>query len=79
MAGGDFNATVNAEVEGGEIDLFGAGKADIQHIDARVLQPLRQRQLQRLTGQTHVAAEYNGFRFEKFAIGAANPPRNIFV
>ena len=37
MAGGNFNAAIHAEMERGEIDLFGAGHTDIQHIDARIL------------------------------------------
>ncbi|CFZ36521.1 Uncharacterised protein [Salmonella enterica subsp. enterica serovar Typhi] len=37
MAGGHFNTAVHAEVEGGEVNLFGAGHTDIQHVDARVL------------------------------------------
>ncbi|MNP54185.1 hypothetical protein D3C76_1487200 [compost metagenome] len=48
-------------MEGGKVNLFSAGKADIQHVDARVLQPFRQRQLQGFAGQTHVAAQHNGF------------------
>ncbi|CAM3862898.1 hypothetical protein ESCOMM280M3_26440 [Escherichia coli] len=37
MAGGNFNAAIHAEMERGEIDLFGAGHTNIQHIDARIL------------------------------------------
>ncbi|CAM8485286.1 hypothetical protein ESCOMM068B2_23815 [Escherichia coli] len=37
MAGGNFDAAIHAEMERGEIDLFGAGHANIQHIDARIL------------------------------------------
>ena len=45
MAGGHFNTAVNAKVEGGEVNLFGARHANIQHIHPRILQPFRQRQL----------------------------------
>ncbi|MNB84906.1 hypothetical protein D3C75_317890 [compost metagenome] len=37
MAGGHFNPTVDPKVESGKIDLFGAGKTDIQHVNARIL------------------------------------------
>ncbi len=37
MAGRHFDTAVHAQVEGGKIDLFCTGKADIQHVDARVL------------------------------------------
>ena len=37
MAGSNFNTAIHAEMERGEIDLFGAGHADIQHINARIL------------------------------------------
>ncbi len=37
MAGGNFNAAIHTEMERGEIDFFGAGHANIQHIDARIL------------------------------------------
>ncbi|MNT30676.1 hypothetical protein D3C72_1664840 [compost metagenome] len=66
-------------MEGGEIDLFGAGQADIKHIHTGVLQPLCQRQFQRFAGETHIAAEHNGFRFQVFAVRAANAPRDIFI
>ncbi|CZY75713.1 Uncharacterised protein [Enterobacter cloacae] len=79
MAGRDFNPAVHAQVEGGKIDLFGTGKADIQHVHARVLQPFRQRQLQGFAGQTHVATQYDSFRFQVFAVRAADAPRNVFI
>ena len=79
VAGGHFNTTVHAQVEGGKVNLFGPGKSDIQHVHARVLQPFRQRQLQGFTGQTHVAAQHDGLRLQVFAIGAANAPRDIFI
>ncbi len=37
MAGGNFDAAIHAEMERGEIDLFGAGHANIQHVNARIL------------------------------------------
>ncbi|GDB25960.1 hypothetical protein HmCmsJML243_03241 [Escherichia coli] len=37
MAGGNFNAAIHAEMERGEIDLFGAGHTNIQHVNARIL------------------------------------------
>lgn len=37
MAGGHLNTAVHAEVEGGEVNLFGAGHTDIQHVNARIL------------------------------------------
>lgn len=37
MAGSDFDAAIHAEMERGVIDLFGAGHANIQHIDTRIL------------------------------------------
>ncbi|GDU50019.1 hypothetical protein ExPUPEC61_01723 [Escherichia coli] len=37
MAGSNFDAAIHAEMERGEINLFGAGHANIQHIDARIL------------------------------------------
>ena len=79
MTGGDFNAAINTQMEGRKIDFFGAGKANIKHIDARIAQAARQRQLQRFAGQTHIAAQHNGFWLQKLAIGAANTPRNIFI
>ncbi|CCK15078.1 conserved hypothetical protein [Cronobacter universalis NCTC 9529] len=79
VARGHFNAAVHAQMERREVNFFGAGQADIQHVDARVLQPFRQRQLQRFAGQTHIAAEHNGFRFQELAIGAADTPRDIFI
>ncbi len=62
VAGGHFNTAVHAQVEGGKIDLFCTGKADIQHVHARILQPFRQGQLQGLAGQAHVAAQHDSLR-----------------
>ena len=41
MAGGDFNTAVNAKMESGKVNLFSAGKADIQHVNARIAQASR--------------------------------------
>ena len=40
MAGGHFNTAIDAEVEGGKVNLFGAGKPDIEHVNARVAQAI---------------------------------------
>ncbi|SAB61585.1 Uncharacterised protein [Enterobacter hormaechei] len=37
MTGRHFDTAVHAQVEGGKIDLFGTGKTNVQHVDARVL------------------------------------------
>ncbi|MNN92196.1 hypothetical protein D3C81_2104390 [compost metagenome] len=79
MAGSHFDTAIHTEVEGGEIDFFGTRQADIQHVHARITQAFRQRHLQRLAGQTHIAAEHDGFRFQELTVCAANPPRNLFV
>ncbi|CAB5560473.1 Uncharacterised protein [Citrobacter werkmanii] len=79
MAGGHFNAAINAKMESGEINLFGARHANIQHIHPCILQTFRQRQLQRLAGQADIAAEDDGFRLQKLAVSAANTPRNLFI
>ncbi len=63
VAGRHFNTAVHAQVEGGKVNLLGPGKANIQHVHARVLQPFRQSQLKGLAGQTHVAAQHDGLRF----------------
>ena len=79
MAGGHFNTAVNAQVESGKINLFGARHTNIQHIHACILQSFRQRQLQRLAGQAHIAAEDDGFWLQELAVSAANTPRDIFI
>ena len=79
MAGGDFNAAVNAKVEGGKVNLFGAGQANIQHVDARITQAVSQRQLQRFAGQAYVTAQHDRLRFQVFTVGAANTPGDVFI
>ena len=79
MAGGHFNTAIDAQMEGRKIDLFRAGKANIQYVNARILQPFRQRQFQRLACQAHIAAQHNGFRLQELAVSAANTPRDILI
>ena len=79
MAGGDFDAAVNVEMEGSEVHLLGAGEADVDDVDAGIHQAFGQRLLERLAGQAHIAADHDAARLEEFAIGAADAAGNIFV
>ncbi|VAU34750.1 Uncharacterised protein [Klebsiella variicola] len=79
MARRHLDAAVHPEVEGGEVNLFGAAQADIQHVGAGVHQPAGQRQLQRLAGEAHIAPHHYLPGFQKFAIGAADTVGNVLV
>ena len=61
MAGGDFNAAVHIQMEGGEIDFFGAGHADVDHVGTAIHQAFGQRQLEGFAGQAHIAAHHDAF------------------
>ena len=79
MAGRYFYTAINAQMEGGEVNLFCARKSNIKHITAARHQAFRESQLQRLTCQTNVAADNNLFWFQTLRISATNTPGNILI
>ena len=79
VAGGDFDATVDIEVEGGEVDFFGAGHAEVDDVAAGVHQAVGQGLLEALGGQAHVAADDDAPGIEELRIGAADAVGDVFV
>ncbi len=79
MAGRHLYPAVHAQVEGGEVNLFGPAQTNIQHVRSRIHQASGQRQLQRLAGQTHIATHHDRFRLQKFTVGASDTVGDIFV
>ena len=79
VAGGHFDAAIDVEMEGCEVDFFCTDHADVDHVDAGVHQAFGKRLLERLAGQADVATHHDTARLEEFAIGAADAPRNVVV
>ena len=79
VAGGDLDAAVDIQVEGGEVDFLGAGHAEVDHVAAGVHQAVGQRLLEALAGQAHVAADDDALGIEELRIGAADAVGDVFV
>ena len=79
VAGGDHDSAVETMMEGGEINLLGAARADVHHIRAAFQQPLGYGRAQRWTAQPHVVAHRHLARPQQFGIRPTDAPGQILV
>ena len=79
VAGRDGDATVDAHVEGGEVDFLGAALADIEHIDAGLEQPLGERIADFAAAQADIVTHHNRAGFHHLRVGAPDAAGDIGV
>src|SRR5690606_36483386 len=79
VTGGHVDATVDIEVEGGEVDFLGAGHAQIDDIAAGIQQAVGQRLLEAVGGQPHVPADDDSLGAQELRVGATDAVGDVFV
>ena len=79
MAGGNFDATVNVQMEGREVHFFGAGHAQIDDIRTLFNQAANHGLFQRFAGLADIATNYYFFGLQELRKCPADAIRDVFV
>ena len=79
MAGGDGYAAPDSEVRRREVNFFRAAQANVLHRHTLLQEPIDERALDRLTGQTDVMTDHDRPRLNHLGIGFTDTPGDILV